>query len=190
VRVDEPQSANAHVRVGWATAQANLHNPVGFDHCSYSYRDVDGTKFHQAIGRPYGDSFGVGDVVGCHLHLPTSSARTAESGVFHPGARISFFKNGVNQGVAFAPLLRGQYFPAVSLFMGARITVNFGPCAPISTSTVSEPASIAGAQLVQQSEQKGQDWWFPPDVSVRALAELPAAVDAIQNDDGSWITDR
>lgn len=42
-------------------------------------------------------------------------------------SQIQFFKNGAAQGVAFADLNRGTYYPAVSLFKQARVTCNFGP---------------------------------------------------------------
>jgi Set1/Ash2 histone methyltransferase complex subunit ASH2 len=38
-----------------------------------------------------------------------------------------FYKNGVSQGVAFENISAGEYAPAVSLYMGAAVTVNFGP---------------------------------------------------------------
>ena len=43
------------------------------------------------------------------------------------GSEIIFFKNGVSQGVAFTDIEEGNYYPAVSLFMGAQCDLNFGP---------------------------------------------------------------
>ena len=57
------------------------------------------------------------------------------------GSYLKFFKNGADQGCAFEDLYEGShvcrrtlsdfcsglYFPAVSLYMGARVTLNFGP---------------------------------------------------------------
>lgn len=43
--------------------------PVGYDQNSYAYRDVMGTKFHESIGQPYGQPYGVGDVVGCWIQV-------------------------------------------------------------------------------------------------------------------------
>jgi hypothetical protein len=43
---------------------------------------------------------------------------------------MRFFKNGLDQGLAYsgsAEIPIGVYFPAISLFGTARITVNFGP---------------------------------------------------------------
>eukprot|EP00743_Colponemidia_sp_Colp-15_P007791 GILK01008435.1.p1 GENE.GILK01008435.1~~GILK01008435.1.p1 ORF type:complete len:400 (-),score=66.58 GILK01008435.1:49-1173(-) len=43
------------------------------------------------------------------------------------GGCIHFFKNGVDQGVAFTDVYEGLYFPAASLYMRATVTFNFGP---------------------------------------------------------------
>uniref|UniRef100_A0A7S0CW44 SPRY domain-containing protein n=2 Tax=Amorphochlora amoebiformis TaxID=1561963 RepID=A0A7S0CW44_9EUKA len=42
-------------------------------------------------------------------------------------SKIEFFKNGVSQGVAFENVRAGNYHPAVSLYMDASVTFNFGP---------------------------------------------------------------
>ena len=59
----------------------------------------------------YGESFGVGDIIGCFIHLGDEQNTNSN--------RISFFKNGVDQGVAFSgsEIPSGVYFPAVSLYM-------------------------------------------------------------------------
>jgi len=38
-----------------------------------------------------------------------------------PGSRLECFKNGVNQGVMFADIYEGEYFPAISLYFGATV---------------------------------------------------------------------
>jgi hypothetical protein len=57
----------------------------------------------------YGEAYGPGDVVGCHIALFDDVTQN----------KISFFKNGVNQGAAFsgAEITPGIYYPAVSLYM-------------------------------------------------------------------------
>jgi hypothetical protein len=42
-------------------------------------------------------------------------------------SKIVFYKNGVSQGVAFENIAAGEYSPAISLYMGAAVNVNFGP---------------------------------------------------------------
>ena len=57
----------------------------------------------------YGEPFQVGDIIGCFLALDMSSSDQNH---------ISFFKNGVDQGIAYSgrEIPRGVYFPAVSLY--------------------------------------------------------------------------
>eukprot|EP01130_Rhizamoeba_saxonica_P019193 TRINITY_DN9854_c0_g1_i1.p1 TRINITY_DN9854_c0_g1~~TRINITY_DN9854_c0_g1_i1.p1 ORF type:complete len:525 (-),score=112.03 TRINITY_DN9854_c0_g1_i1:8-1390(-) len=43
------------------------------------------------------------------------------------GSKIVFYKNGINQGVAYEDILDGDYYPAVSLYYQAQVTCNFGP---------------------------------------------------------------
>ncbi|KAI0236142.1 Set1/Ash2 histone methyltransferase complex subunit ASH2 [Lamellibrachia satsuma] len=42
-------------------------------------------------------------------------------------SKIVLFKNGKCQGVAFEDILGGAYYPAISLYKTASVTVNFGP---------------------------------------------------------------
>lgn len=116
-----PSSQPAHVRIGWSTSKGELLGPVGYDKFSYSYRDVNGSKVHDSIRQDnYGEQFGPGDVIGCLLVLDD----------FNPSLNIMrFFKNGVDQGVAFKgkDITSGIYFPAISLFQEAIVRVNFGP---------------------------------------------------------------
>ncbi|CAN0036101.1 unnamed protein product [Pylaiella littoralis] len=57
----------------------------------------------------------------------TAVAATAEESGVHAFNEIRFFKNGRDQGVAFSGIKPGTYFPAVSLYMGGSVRVNFGP---------------------------------------------------------------
>lgn len=138
-----PKFPEAHTRLGWSTEKGNVEAPVGFDKYSYSYRDVKGTKFHQSIGATYGEPYGPKDVIGCFIRLrddqPESDLKLtpqqiqfreqAKQAAMLPlsGSKIVFFKNGVSQGVAFTDIFKGTYFPAIALYMGASVTVNFGP---------------------------------------------------------------
>lgn len=51
-------SASGHTRLGWVTEKGDVQAPVGFDHYGYSYRDINGTKFHQSHGTDYGEGYG------------------------------------------------------------------------------------------------------------------------------------
>lgn len=60
----------AHVRCGFGRREAPLNGPVGIDAYSYGYRDKTGDKVTLSRPRPYGVSFGTGDVVGMYISLP------------------------------------------------------------------------------------------------------------------------
>ncbi len=47
--------------------------------------------------------------------------------LFSLNSKVQFFLNGVSMGIGFKNLLKGTYYPAVSLYMGAKVEVNFGP---------------------------------------------------------------
>lgn len=43
------------------------------------------------------------------------------------GSKIIYFKNGEFQGVAFENIYGGAYYPAISIYKNATVSVNFGP---------------------------------------------------------------
>lgn len=43
------------------------------------------------------------------------------------GSKIMYFKNGVSQGEAFIDIYDGAYYPAISIYKSATVSVNFGP---------------------------------------------------------------
>ena len=109
---------NSHIRVGWSTRLAELQAPVGYDKYSYAYRDVNGSKVHESKRDDlYGEEYGPGDIIGCFIDLNEHCNE------------IRFFKNGKDQGIAYKgkEIPPGVYYPAVSLYMKAIVSVNFGP---------------------------------------------------------------
>ncbi|XP_074310564.1 protein TRAUCO [Silene latifolia] len=143
-----------HTRLGWATEKGDLQAPVGYDGCSYGYRDVDGSKVHKALREKYGEEgYKEGDVIGFYISLPEGSKFAPKgpplvvykgqkyvcAGDYKeeplkcvPGSEISFFKNGICQGVAFKDLLGGCYYPAASMYTlpnqpNCVVKFNFGP---------------------------------------------------------------
>lgn len=116
-----------------------------------------GTKFHQSIGKHYSSGYGQGDVLGFYINLPedTETAKSlpdtykdkalikfksylyfeekdfvdkAEKSLKQtPHSEIIFYKNGVNQGVAYKDIFEGVYFPAISLYKSCTVSINFGP---------------------------------------------------------------
>eukprot|EP01102_Stenamoeba_stenopodia_P001678 TRINITY_DN11519_c0_g1_i1.p1 TRINITY_DN11519_c0_g1~~TRINITY_DN11519_c0_g1_i1.p1 ORF type:complete len:849 (+),score=175.81 TRINITY_DN11519_c0_g1_i1:211-2757(+) len=140
------EGAEPHFRLGWSTEKGDLQAPVGFDRFSYSYRDIEGKKFHCSRGYPYADSYGPGDVIGFFIFLtkkrvmadPEELARLCVEWVPKDnkndepphrlvGSKIIFVKNGKPMGVAFSDIFEGCYYPAVSIYMGGSVTANFGP---------------------------------------------------------------
>nr|XP_019705994.1 LOW QUALITY PROTEIN: protein TRAUCO-like [Elaeis guineensis] len=143
-----------HTRLGWTTEKGDLQAPVGYDGNSFGYRDIDGTKIHKALREKYGqEGYGEGDVIGFYINLPDGASYAPkpphliwykgqryvysadgkdEPPKVIPGSEISFFKNGVCQGVAFADLFGGRYYPAASMYTlpnqpNCEVRFNFGP---------------------------------------------------------------
>lgn len=44
-----------------------------------------------------------------------------------PNSKIIFFKNGECQGEAFIDINHGAYYPAISIYKNATVSINFGP---------------------------------------------------------------
>ncbi|KAL4240199.1 Set1/Ash2 histone methyltransferase complex subunit ASH2 [Mactra antiquata] len=44
-----------------------------------------------------------------------------------PTSKISFYLNGKCQGMAYEDIYEGTYYPAISLYKLAKVTVNYGP---------------------------------------------------------------
>jgi len=139
----------SHFRLGWCLEEADDKAPCGFDKLSYSYGSKTGCVYHKSEALPYGEAFGeIGDVIGCYIEIPKRTGpmklkrtpssyydyRTGEKykmlieGLDEEvaeGSKIIFFKNGKYQGVAFSNINFGAYYPAVSLYMNACVTVAF-----------------------------------------------------------------
>eukprot|EP00918_Siedleckia_nematoides_P082590 GHVU01180998.1.p1 GENE.GHVU01180998.1~~GHVU01180998.1.p1 ORF type:complete len:465 (+),score=67.55 GHVU01180998.1:43-1437(+) len=141
-----------HVRLGFATRFSRFDLPVGTDRYGYSIRDVDGSAVNTARRYPYarGREIKPGDVVGCYLVLPPptflfNDPRDVPKLLTHFNAGllcdpsnppepvpskdswIGFTINGEHFGHAFDHVNTAYYHPAVSLYMNAKVTVNFGP---------------------------------------------------------------
>lgn len=71
-----PESANGHVRMGWARREASLDAPVGFDAYSYGLRDAKGQKVFMSRPKdffPPGQEIQEGDVIGLEINLPSEA---------------------------------------------------------------------------------------------------------------------
>lgn len=143
-----------HTRLGWSSEKGDLQAPVGYDGNSFGFRDVDGCKVHKAVRGEYAEGgYKEGDVIGFYINLPDGEAfapkppryvwykgqryvcapdTKEEPPKVVPGSEISFFKNGVCQGVAFKDLFGGRYYPAASMYTlpdqpNCVVKFNFGP---------------------------------------------------------------
>ncbi|KAF8101037.1 hypothetical protein N665_0211s0026 [Sinapis alba] len=143
-----------HTRLGWSTDKGDLQAPVGYDGNSFGFRDIDGCKIHKAMREMYAEEgYKEGDVIGFYINLPDGEAfapkppryvwykgqryvcapdTKEEPPKVVPGSEISFFKNGVCQGVAFKDLFGGRYYPAASMYTlpdqpNCVVKFNFGP---------------------------------------------------------------
>ena len=130
----------AHVRLGWSMRSGDLQAPVGYDRFSYAVRDIGGSKIHASRRDDNwgGEEFGPGDVVGCSISLVPGGDSTSGKKSEEEQNHIRFFKNGYPMGEFFITKGRreggiaftvpdGMYYPAISLYMGASVQVNFGP---------------------------------------------------------------
>ncbi len=103
--------------LGVGTSNATVGNGVGYPGVNafgYGYWKFNGRKYNNGVETVYGATWALGDVIGVHLN----------AGV------LTFYKNGVSQGIAFSGL-SGDFFPHVgaSSSNGTAGTANFGATA-------------------------------------------------------------
>lgn len=152
----EDMPEGSATRIGWGQEYANLQTPLGYDKFSYSWRSRKGTKFHESHGKHYSNGgYGEGDTLGFLIVLPEQEGArylpntykdrplvkfkshlyyedkdkvsdTLKNLKIHPHSKIYFFKNGICQGVAFENIFTGAYYPSISIFRGATVSLNFG----------------------------------------------------------------
>ncbi|PIK52591.1 putative set1/Ash2 histone methyltransferase complex subunit ASH2-like [Apostichopus japonicus] len=181
---------NTATRIGWSQPLGNLQAPLGYDKFGYSWRSRKGTKFHQSRGTRYTDGYGEGDVLGCLILLPENidksrilpdtyknrtlikfkshlyfeekdePTETEKSLKVTPGSKISFYKNGKNQGTAFSDIHDGLYYPCVSLYKSCSATVNFGPKFKHPPTDVGDYKPISDLAEISQVEQTLSDAIF------------------------------
>lgn len=104
-------------QIGWATLSCPFTDLKGVGDADDSYA-YDGKRVYKWNKEPegYGQSWVVGDVIGCCIDLECDE--------------ISFLRNGVSLGVAFNGIRKMVpglgYYPAISLSQGERCQLNFG----------------------------------------------------------------
>lgn len=104
-------------QLGWATVSCPFtdHKGVGDADDSYAFDGRRVRKWNKEA-EPYGQSWVVGDAIGCCIDLDCNE--------------ISFYRNGVSLGAAFHGIRKmgpvSGYYPAISLSQGERCELNFG----------------------------------------------------------------
>ncbi|PIN13800.1 putative E3 ubiquitin ligase [Handroanthus impetiginosus] len=104
-------------QLGWATVGCpfTCHKGVGDADDSYAYDGKRVSKWNKEA-EPYGQSWVVGDVIGCCIDLDCDE--------------ILFYRNGISLGVAFGGIRKMVpglgYYPAISFSQGERCELNFG----------------------------------------------------------------
>jgi hypothetical protein len=96
--------------IGIANSALALNNYAGSDGNSWSYSN-SGQKYTGATPVAYGATYTTNDVIGVAFDASAGS--------------LTFYKNGVSQGVAFTGLTSGNYFPALSMNLSGW-DANFG----------------------------------------------------------------
>jgi hypothetical protein len=93
------------------STNVNINADVGSGSAQYGYDGTNGNKVTNSTGSAYGATYGNNDVIGM--------AFDADAGT------LTFYKNGVSQGVAFTGLTAGTYLFGVTSYQATGNT-NFG----------------------------------------------------------------
>ena len=139
---------------------------LGYYGNTWGYYFHNGTKYNNASSSSYGSSVGVGDVVGVALD--------ADAGT------LTFYKNGVSQGVAYSGLSLGggydqEWFLGVSCYNSEKVAVNFG-----------QDSSFNGIKVAQgNTDDNGKgDFFYAPPSGHLALCNANLPNPAIDPDAG------
>ncbi|WP_424963898.1 SPRY domain-containing protein [Metapseudomonas otitidis] len=97
ITVTVPAGATAAQLSGVATSAANLNNFPGSGTGSWAYYGSDGHFYSEGADSAYGSSYGTSDVIGIVVDFTTGT--------------LTFYKNGVSQGVASSAMAGKTLFP-------------------------------------------------------------------------------
>lgn len=165
------ENQTPHVRIGICTKEFKCDYVLGSDAMSYSYRDIDGSVYHEGFSSPYGQSFSYikEDVIGCLVYLkpPKPKSIITENiedkqkfEEINQGSKIIFYKNGISQGLAFENIVQGFYYMGASLYNHAKVKFNFGPDFEFIPQEIdSEDAlrKLKPASLLNEEEKRYKD---------------------------------
>ena len=144
---DESTRDGSHVRLGWGRREAPLNGPVGLDGYSYGYRDKTGEKVTLSHPRPYGYTYGTGDVIGMYISLP--ARRQADPKDLHDPAHIKRERIAID--------LKGQETFEILEYPQSKEMVSLMDYSGKSTSSASVPSSkkTASGKLPDRSSSTG-----------------------------------
>ncbi|KAJ5632162.1 SPla/RYanodine receptor SPRY [Penicillium lividum] len=100
----ESKPKEGMIGIGFSSPKASVERLPGWEQESWAYHGDDGKSFYgesQGQGKPYGPTFGVGDIVGCGVNFSTGQA--------------FFTKNGAFLGYAFRELRNVKLYPSVGM---------------------------------------------------------------------------
>ena len=122
----------------WRSIKGTKFHQSRGKHYSYGYSEGDILGFHISLKTPlhysaehlpktYKDQALIKFKHHLHYEEKDVSEQTEKSMRPELGSSISFFKNGLNQGIAFNDIYEGTYYPAASLYKNSTVTFNYGP---------------------------------------------------------------
>lgn len=127
---NKANSCRTFIAIGFSSRAASTARPVGWEPESWGYHADDGRCFSgQNIGRPFGPTYSVGDVIGCGVNFRDRTAFYTKNGIklgmsLDPERRTSSL---TATGVAFQDVANGRLYPSISMKRaGEHILVNFG----------------------------------------------------------------
>lgn len=122
----------------WRSIKGTKFHQSKGKHYSNGYKEGDVLGFHISLPEP--EQITSNDLpktfkdkalikFKSHLHYEEKDISEQMDKSIKPqkGSKITFFKNGRPQGIAFEDIYGGQYYPAASIYKNATVTFNFGP---------------------------------------------------------------
>jgi len=123
----EVKNTTGYARVGVAKKNAELYGPVGMDSNGYSFGNKNGYFFHRGKRMQGGGRYGQGMCVSVLMYENSHGRLTLE-----------YYVDGVRVGNKIDDICTDEFFPAISLYYGCQVSVNFGPYLRYETKIMNE----------------------------------------------------